>query len=297
MTIYAGIEAGGTKFVCGIGSAERGSIATARVDTQDPERTFAEVAKFFAGHADKGIAAAGIASFGPVDLDRASSSYGHILATPKPGWQQADLAGRVAAMLDVPVMLDTDVNAAAIAEARARPGKAGQDLAYVTIGTGIGAGLVVGGRPVHGAAHPEMGHILVRKHAAHRDFAGACPYHGDCLEGLASGTAIRAAWGAGLDRLPQDHPAWEAEVDYLAQLCVTLILTTASATIVLGGGVMGQQALFPRIQARTAALLAGYVAHCDAEDLATRIVPPALSEPPGLIGAYILASRAIADKR
>lgn len=289
MTIYAGIEAGGTKFICGVGSAERGSIATARIDTTDPERTFAEVARFFADHA-QGIAAAGIASFGPVDLDRTSPSYGHILATPKPGWQQADLVGRVAAMLDVPVALDTDVNAAAIAEARARPGKAGADIAYVTIGTGIGVGLVVNGRPVHGAAHPEMGHILVRKHAAHRDFAGACPYHGDCLEGLASGTAIRAAWGAGLDRLPPDHPAWAAEVDYLAQLCATLILATAPATIVLGGGVMGQQALFPLVRARTSALLAGYVAHCETEQLAARIVPPASTEPPGLIGAYLLAS-------
>ena len=290
MTLFAGIEAGGTKFVVGVGSAQAGSIATARIETRDPDTTFAEVGRFFADHAPaEGYAAAGIASFGPVDLDPASPTYGHILSTPKAGWQGADLVGRLGAMLGTRVAIDTDVNAAAIAEAHARGGSG--DLAYATIGTGIGVGLVTNGQPVHGAGHPEMGHILVRRHRDHGDFAGICPFHGDCLEGLASGAAIRAAWEQGLDTLPHDHPAWRIESDYLAQLCVTLILTVAPTTIVLGGGVMGQPALLPLIRRRTADLLAGYVAHGDAAALDRRIVPPVSIEPPGLIGAYRLAER------
>lgn len=288
MKLFAGIEAGGTKFVLGVGTAEGGSIATGRIETRDPASTVADVAAFFAQHkpAD-GYAGLGIATFGPVDLDRASPRYGHILATPKPGWRNFDLAGTVGNALGLEAALDTDVNGAAIAEAAAW-GEG--DLAYATVGTGIGVGLVVNGRPVHGKGHPEVGHILIRRHADHAGFKGVCPYHGDCLEGLAAGPAIKAAWGTSLDRLPHDHPAFAAEADYLAQLCVTLILTVSAPRIVLGGGVMAQESLFPLIRARTAALLAGYVAATDAADLVTRIVPPRSIEPPGLLGAYRLAA-------
>ncbi len=288
MTLFAGIEAGGTKFVLGVGTPEGGSIATGRIETRDPASTVADVAAFFARHKPaEGYAGLGIATFGPVDLDRASPSYGHILATPKPGWRNFDLAGSVGKALGLDAALDTDVNGAAIAEAAAW---GATDLAYATIGTGIGIGLVVDGRPVHGKGHPEMGHILVRRHAGHGGFAGVCPYHGDCLEGLASGTAIHAAWGESLDALPRDHPAWTVEADYIAQLCVTLILTIAAPRIVLGGGVMAQAALFPLIRDRAAALLAGYIADTDAGSLAGRIVPPRSIEPPGLLGAYRLAA-------
>lgn len=290
--MFAGIEAGGTKFVLGVGTAEHGSIATARIATRDPDDTFAEAAAFFAAHArPEGLAAAGFASFGPVELDPRSRHYGRILATPKPGWRDVDVAARTRTMLGVPVALETDVNAAAIAEAAVRDSG---DLAYVTVGTGIGVGLVAGGRPVHGRGHPEAGHVLVRRHLGHGGFAGICPFHGDCLEGLASGAAIRAAWGAGLDALASDHPAWAIEADYVAQLCAMLILTLAPAVIVLGGGVMSQQALFPPIRGRTAELLAGYVTESDAAALERRIAPPICVEPPGLLGAYRIAAALVA---
>lgn len=291
--LVAGIEAGGTKMVLGIGSSAHGSIATARVPTGDPDETVAAMARFFAD-AGKGVplAGLGIASFGPVDLDPASPTYGHILATPKPGWGGFDLLGRMRAALGgVPAAIDTDVNAAALAEATFGDG---DDLAYVTVGTGIGVGLVIGGRPVHGAGHPEAGHLLLRRHPAQADFAGVCPFHGDCLEGVASGSAIMAAWGKSLADLPPDHVAWAVEADYIAQLCAVLILTVAPRRIVLGGGVMSQQALFPAIRDRAARLLAGYGRGVDRATLERRIVPPASKEPPGLMGAYLLGEQAAA---
>ncbi len=288
--LYAGIEAGGTKFVLGVGSADAGSRVTARIDTRDPDTTFADIAAFFAEHEPaEGYAGVGIASFGPVDLDTTSATYGHILETPKLAWRGADLLGRIRAMTDAPIAIDTDVNAAALAEWKLGAGRGRRgDLAYVTVGTGIGIGLVADGRPIHGALHPEGGHIYVRRHPALGDFGGICPSHGDCLEGIANGPAIKARWGAGLDTLPPDHPAWVAEADHIAQLCATLLLLTAPATIVLGGGVMSQMALFPSIRTRTAELIAGYIRDADEEALSRRIVPPACAEPPGLLGAYLL---------
>lgn len=294
--LIAGVEAGGTKMIVGLGSPDWGSIVTASVPTGDPDATMAEIAAFFARERrDRDIAAVGIASFGPVDLDQRSPTYGHILDTPKRAWAGFDLLGGVRAMLDnVPGGIDTDVNAAALAEAEHGAGEGTQDLAYVTIGTGIGVGLLVNGALVHGAAHPEGGHIRPRRHPAHADFAGICPFHHDCLEGLASGPAVRAAWGAGLDELPADHVAWEVEADYCAQLAALLILTNAPVKIVFGGGVMRQQALFAAMRDRTAALLAGYGRGTDRAALESRIVPSGCREAPGLIGAYMLGSRALA---
>lgn len=290
--LLGAIEAGGTKFVCGIGSVKGGSIETAVIPTRDPDSTFADVDAFFrrAGrHGD--LAAVGIASFGSLDLDPGSACYGRIVRTPKPGWDGADLLGRVRAMTGVPTAIDTDVNAAALAEARA----AGPDissLAYATVGTGIGVGIVVDGNALHGAAHPEAGHILPRRHPAHDGFAGVCSFHGDCLEGLASGVAIRAAWGAAPSALPADHVFWDVQAYYLAQLCMTLFLTVAPQRIVMGGGVMSHRALFAPIHAHTARLLAGYWPVAVSPDqMAERIVPPSCVEPPGLIGAYLLAEQ------
>jgi fructokinase len=293
MTIYGAIEAGGTKFVCALGTAETGSLRTATIPTRDPGSTFAEVAAFFDGAAELGrVAGIGIASFGPVGVDAAAGDYGKILATPKPGWEGTDLLARVRDFLDVPLAIDTDVNAAALAEVAAAGPEISQ-LAYVTVGTGIGVGLVTEGRAVHGIGHPEAGHVLVRRHPAHEGFAGTCPFHGDCLEGLAAGPAIAAAWGAPASELPAAHPFWDVEADYLAQLCMTLFLTMAPQRIVLGGGVMQQRRLLPIIRVRTAQMLGGYVQ--GARDLAAmerRILPPACREPSGLVGAYLLAKRA-----
>lgn len=291
---YAGIEAGGTKFVLGVGTADGGSIAGATVPTGAPEATLAAIAAFF-GEASRTarIGAFGLASFGPVDLAPASPGYGRILRSPKRAWSGFDLFGALRGLLGVPGAVDTDVNAAALAEAALGAGAAGgtRDLAYVTIGTGIGVGLVVDGRAVHGIAHPEAGHIRPRRDPRHEGFAGICPFHGDCLEGLASGPAIGAAWGAEPPALPPEHPAWDVQAGYVAQLCETLILTVAPALIVLGGGAM-RPGLFPRVRAATAAGLAGYGRETDGAALERRIVAPGCGEAPGLIGAYLLAERA-----
>jgi fructokinase len=290
--IFGAIEAGGTKFVCGIGGSRRGSIETCTISTRDPDTTFAEVAGFFESVRHHGeLAAIGIGSFGPLDLDERSASHGHILRTPKPGWEGVDLLGQVKRLAGVPAAIDTDVNAAALAEATvARSGI--RSLAYVTVGTGIGVGIVIDGRPVHGLGHPEAGHLMLRRHPAHESFAGTCPFHKDCLEGLASGTAIAAAWGATPSQLPADHVFWEVEAFYLAQLCGALFLTLAPEMIVLGGGVMSHRELFDPVRAKTVELLAGYVAGVsDEAQMIRRVVPPACAEPSGLIGSYLLAEQ------
>lgn len=288
--MFGAIEAGGTKFVCGVGSAGGGSLRTATIPTRDPDSTFRDIADFFAGCADLGpLAGLGVASFGPVGIDPDAPDYGRILATPKPGWEGTDLLARLRSFLDVPMALDTDVNAAALAEA-AHPAHAARHLAYVTVGTGVGVGVVHDGRAANGAGHPEIGHILVRRHPLHGDFPGTCAFHGDCLEGLAAGPAVAAAWGQSSSHFAPDHPFWRVEADYLAQLCMTLMLTVAPERIVLGGGVMQQERLFPLIRARTLALLAGYVHRVKGiEAMNEIIVPPACAEPSGLVGAYLLA--------
>ncbi|WP_313439340.1 ROK family protein [Novosphingobium sp.] len=295
MTIFGAIEAGGTKFVCAVGSSGGGSLRTVSIPTRDPDATFADVEAFFRSAADLGpLAGLGIASFGPVGVDPARPQYGRILATPKPGWEGTDMIARARGFLDVPIGLDTDVNAAALAEIAAIGGGL-RDLAYVTVGTGIGVGLVSAGRTVHGIGHPEAGHIPVRRHPAHGDFAGLCPFHGDCLEGVAAGPAVAAAWDLTPSHVPHDHPFWDVEASYLAQLCASLFLTTGPERIVLGGGVMKQERLLPLIRARTLELLGGYVhALRRHEDMERAIVSPACREPSGLVGAFLLAEDAAA---
>ncbi|WP_206245219.1 ROK family protein [Novosphingobium terrae] len=290
MTMFGAVEAGGTKFVCAVGSASGGSLRTTAIPTRDPDTTFADIAGFFRQAGELGpLAGVGLASFGPIGLDPAAPTYGHILATTKPGWEGTNMVARLRDLVDVPVALDTDVNAAALAEVE-RSAEAIRNLAYVTIGTGIGVGLVVDGRTVKGFGHPEVGHALVRRHPAHGDFPGTCRFHGDCLEGLAAGPAVAAAWPSSGQSFAPDHPFWAVESDYIAQLCMTLILTSSPERIVLGGGVMQQEALFPLIRARTLELLGGYVhGRSDMETMERLIVPPVCNEPPGLVGAYLLA--------
>lgn len=290
---YGGIEAGGTKFVCGIGDGDGGSIETCTIPTGAPAETLDAVRAFFAqAEVRHGACAAfGIGSFGPLDLDPRSRDHGSIMRTPKPGWTGVNLLRWAETIFGRPAAIDTDVNAAAIAESACAG--APRSLAYVTCGTGIGVGLVVEGQPLHGMSHPEAGHMLPRRHPAHDGFAGCCPYHGDCYEGLASGPAIIAAWGQPLSQLPADHPAWEVEAAYLGQLCAALILTAAPQRIVMGGGIMQQQRLYAMIRDHAARNLAGYIAPLDGPQAFDRlIVPPACAEPSGLIGAYRLAERA-----
>jgi len=279
------IEAGGTKFVLAAGNSPDAITARHTIPTRDPATTLAEAAEWFAAQGQ--ITALGIGSFGPVELDRASPKWGYITNTPKPGWADCDVAGYFARALGVPVGFDTDVNAAAIAEHRVAGGGNGS-LAYLTLGTGIGGGLVLDGRPVHGIAHPEMGHIYPRRHPADAGFAGICPNHGDCLEGLASGPAILARWGKSLSDLPADHPGHAIIADYIAQACHTIFATVAAREVVIGGGVANTPGLVERVAARTRELDAGYLpgGGCHA------VIRPRLGGNSGIVGAMLLAEAA-----
>lgn len=276
------IEAGGTKFVLAVGPAPDRIIARCTVPTTTPDETLGAAAQWFAQHGT--IDALGIGSFGPVQLDRRAPDWGHITNTPKPGWKGCDIVGFFSERITQRVAFDTDVNAAALAEAAARPGCG--SLAYITIGTGIGGGLVVGGAPVHGAAHSEMGHIFPRRHPADRDFPGICPHHADCLEGLASGPAISARWGASLSALPADHSAHSIIADYIAQLCHNLFAVAAVEVIVLGGGVAKTQGLINRVSLRTQEIGAGYLPGGTRH----RIEPPCHGDDSGITGALMLAA-------
>ncbi|WP_324074387.1 MAG: ROK family protein [Erythrobacter sp.] len=277
------IEAGGTKFVLAVGPSPHEITVRHTIPTRDPETTLPEAAQWFAAQGT--LTALGIGSFGPVELDRASPRWGFITNTPKAGWADCDIAGFFGKALGVPVGFDTDVNAAALAEYRAAAPKGCRSLAYLTIGTGIGGGLVLDGQPVHGIAHPEMGHIFPRRAAETREFAGICPHHGDCLEGLASGPAIIARWGASLSELAPDHPAHGIVADYVAQACHTLFATIAVERVVIGGGVAKTAGLAERIAARTAQLGAGYLPGGTRH----RVQSPALGENAGITGAMMLA--------
>jgi fructokinase len=283
--MLGGIEAGGTKFVLAVGPSPQQITARHTIPTRDPQATLAEATAWFAEQGQ--ITALGIGSFGPVDLDPGSVTWGRITNTPKPGWADCDIAGYFMDRLGVPVGFDTDVNAAALAEHAAAGGTVGS-LAYLTIGTGIGGGLVLDGRPVHGIAHPEVGHIYPRRHPDDRDFAGTCPHHGDCLEGLASGPAIFVRWGKSLSQLPDDHPAHAIIADYIAQACHTLFATVAVGEVVIGGGVANTPGLVERVADRARELDAGYLPGGERH----RITRPRLGGDAGITGALMLAEAA-----
>lgn len=291
-TLYGGVEAGGTKFVCAVGDEDGKLHAQIRYPTGAPEETIRRAIAFFEGLGDT-VVAVGIGSFGPLDPDPDSPTFGYITTTPKAGWQQVDIAGVMGNALGVPVAFDTDVNAAALGEHR---WGAAQDVAtfvYLTVGTGIGGGGMVNGKLIHGLMHPEMGHIRV-PHDRERDpFEGICPFHGDCLEGLASGPAIVARWGLRGEDLPPDHPAWELEARYLAMGLVAIICIISPQRIVIGGGVMEREHLYPLVRKNVQDLLKGYIQRPEIRDAMDRyIVPPALGERAGVLGAIALAQSA-----
>jgi len=291
-TLFGGIEAGGTKFVCILGSGPDDVRAEARFPTTIPEETIQQAVGFFrrqqAEHGE--LAAIGIASFGPLDLDRDSLTYGFITSTPKPGWSNTDFAGAIRRALSLPVGFDTDVNTAALAEWRWGAARGLDTFIYLTIGTGIGGGGMVNGHLMHGLIHPEMGHLRLPHDRQADPFAGICPFHGDCLEGLASGPAIERRWGQPAETLPPEHPAWALEAHYLALGVVNWIYTLSPQRIILGGGVMQQAHLFPFIRQEIQTLLGGYL-HSPAilEHMDVYIVPPALGKRAGVLGALALA--------
>jgi fructokinase len=298
--LCAAIEAGGTKFVCLVGGGPDDIRAETRFATTSPEATLRETLEFLrAQRARHGpVAAAGIASFGPLDLDPGSPTYGSITSTPKPLWARTDIVGPVRQALGVPVGFDTDVNAAAAGEGRWGAARGLDSFLYLTVGTGIGGGGLVNGRPMHGLVHPEMGHVRIPHDRRDDPFAGACPFHGDCLEGLASGPAIQARWGQPAETLPDDHPAWALEARYLALALSNFICTLSPRRIILGGGVMDHRTLFPRLRAEVQALLNGYVQAPEVTtDLERYVVPPALGARAGVLGALALAQDAAASTR
>ncbi len=245
--LYGCIEAGGTKFVLATAQTPGKTVANHRIDTTAPEATIAASIAWLKQQPP--LAAIGIASFGPASLDRTAENWGYITATTKPGWSHTDFAARVQRELGVPVGFDTDVNGAALAEARWGAGRGQKCSVYITVGTGIGGGAIVDGKPLHGLSHPEMGHIRPQRHADDMGFAGVCPFHGDCFEGLASGPAIMARWGASLSDLAADHPAHAIIAWYLAQMAITLQSVMEPGRIIFGGGVLATPGLLDRVRA------------------------------------------------
>ncbi len=298
MPLFGGLEAGGTKFVCAVGTQPQDLRATIHFATTTPQESIARAIAFFEEQSKgEALAAVGIASFGPVDPDPASPTFGNITTTPKPGWTSTDFAGPVRRALGVPVGFDTDVNGAALGEHRWGAAQGLDTFIYLTIGTGIGGGGLVNGQPMHGLIHPEMGHIRLPRHPDD-PYPGACPYHGDCLEGMAAGPALEGRWGQAAESLPADHPAWELEAHYLAFGLVSFICTLSPQRIVMGGGVMEQSHLFPEIRRRVQALLNGYVQAPEIlENVDEYIVPPALGSQAGVLGAIALAQREINPER
>lgn len=297
--LYAGIEAGGTKWVCVLGRSDGEILEEISLPTLSPAETISQVIAFFNQKAAtygklQGI---GIGSFGPLDLNPDSPTYGYLTTTPKPGWANTDLVGRFREAFNLPIGFDTDVNAAALGEARWGAARGFSDFVYLTIGTGIGGGGMVNGKLLHGLVHPEMGHLRL-PHDHQRDpFAGVCPYHGDCLEGLASGPALEARWGQRGEVLPPDHLAWDLEAQYLALGLVNIICTLSPQRIILGGGVMRQESLFPRIRTKVQQILNGYIQSDSLQsDINAFIIPPALGNRSGVLGAIALAVQAAGSK-
>jgi len=293
--LYGGIEGGGTKFVCVVGSGPGDIRAETRFPTTTPAETMGQAIAFFrqqeALHGR--LEAIGLACFGPLDPDPGSPTYGRIQPTPKPGWSGADVVTPLKEAFGLPVGFDTDVNGAALAEWRWGAAQGCDPVLYLTIGTGIGGGVLVNGKLLHGLIHPEMGHIFI-PHDRERDpFPGSCPFHGDCFEGLANGPALLKRWGQPAETLPPDHPAWEIEATYIAYALANYITSLSPQRIVLGGGVAQQSQLFPLIHQKVPEILNGYIhAPQILERIQEYIVPPGLGGRAGVLGAIALAEQA-----
>lgn len=281
------IELGGTKIVLGLFNEKLELLDSKSIKTTNPEQNTEEMAAYFS---DKEIDRLGIGSFGPIELDKASPRYGEILSSPKLAWQGFNIVKALEEALDVPCFLDTDVNTAALAEAKLGIAKGLSSCVYFTIGTGIGGGVFVENGLLHGLQHPELGHMLLKPHGEDPDKKGICPYHVSCAEGLASGPAMKAKWNTPAENLPFPHKAWEIEAHYIAQLCVNAVLCLSCEKIVLGGGVMQRKELFPLIRKEFSRLMNGYIQaeSLSPEGLEDFIVPPKLFPLSGLVGAACL---------
>jgi fructokinase len=292
----AGIELGGTKTIVVLGQPGRIDERLEFPTTEPTETLDRAIDAIQRWRDDKPVDAVGIASFGPIRVSREACDHGFMLDTPKPGWSGAAVVGPVAAALGCPVAVDTDVNGAALAEHRFGAGQGCESMVYLTIGTGVGGGVLIGGEPAHGLLHPEIGHVRLRR-APGDGFEGACAFHGDCVEGLVAGPALAARLGTHPSRIEADDPAWDVVAQDLAELFAMLVLTVSPQRIVVGGGVSNRQPhLLPMAVARMPALLGGYLRDCTREKLAGMVVPPLLGDDAGPMGALVLAARAVADR-
>jgi fructokinase len=280
VSVYGGIETGGTKWECAIGTGPDDLRATATIPTTTPEETIGRVVAFF--EREGPVAAIGIGSFGPIDQKPGSATWGHITSTPKPGWANTDVGGEIGLLLSAPVAFDTDVNAAALGEHRWGAAQGLDTFCYITVGTGIGGGGMAGGRLLHGLVHPEFGHMRIPHDRGRDPFEGVCPYHGDCWEGLASGRAIEARWGRPAAELDADEAVWMLQAHYLALGLVSVICVLSPERILLGGGVLRRPGLLPLVHREVEGLMNGY------QETAT-IMPPALAPRSGVLGAIALA--------
>lgn len=290
---YGGIEAGGTKIICATGTGPDDIHAHTRIPTTAPEETLQRVNAFFLDQPEP-PEAIGIGSFGPIDAQPGSPTYGYITSTPKDGWTHTDVVGPIRDAVNVPVTFETDVNAAALAEHRWGAARDNDLFLYLTVGTGIGGCLMNDGACLYGPAHSEMGHISVPR-APEDSTPSVCAYHDHCLEGMASGPAIEARVGCPPDTLRPDHAAWALQTHYLAHALVTFIYTLPPERIILGGGVMHQTHLFPKVRRAVRTMMNGY--SCDfpaLQAIDTYIVPPGLGDRAGVLGGIALAQRAAA---
>ncbi len=293
MDLFGAVEAGGTKFICGVGKDSGNLIAERRIETRSPEETLPQVVQFFQEQSrkhEKEILRIGIGSFGPLDLDPRSSSFGHITSTPKIGWPDTDIPEYLHLHLKCECTIDTDVNAAAYGEYLWGAGRGLLSIVYFTIGTGVGGGAIINGIPLHGLVHPEMGHMIVTHDFSEDPFPGVCPYHNDCFEGLANGPSLHARWKSEPEKIPNGHPAWDLEANYISRALHSVVTILSPQRIILGGGVMQQPSLLPKIRKLVQGSLNGYVR----SDLITTgiddyIVAPLLGNQAGVLGSLALA--------
>jgi len=297
MKLFGGVEAGGTKFICAVGSGPDNIRAEARFSTTNPEETVNQALAFFREqHRIKPLSAIGLASFGPIDLNRQSDTYGYVTNTPKFGWTNTNLAGMFEEAMNLPVGFDTDVNGAALAEHRWGAAQDVNDFVYLTIGTGIGGGAMINGQLLHGLMHAEMGHMRVSHEWDADPYVGNCPYHGDCWEGLACGPAVKERWQYEPSQLPSGHPSWKLEAHYLALGIFNIITILSPQRIIIGGGIMEQHQLYDMVRKQVQIQLNDYIQMPEIVDnIENYIVPPALGAEAGVLGAIALAQDALED--
>ncbi len=295
--LYGGIEVGGTKVICAIGAGSADIIRHTQFPTTTPAETIGKAVDFFQEWAlSEPVTAIGIASFGPLDLNAGSPTYGYIINTPKAGWTDVNFAGSVRNALNIPVVTDTDVNGAALAERTWGAAKGLDSFIYLTIGTGIGGGGMANGKLMHGLVHPEMGHIRIPHDVKLDPFPGSCPYHGDCWEGLASGASLEKRWGKHPQDIPLDHSAWNIEATYLAYGLINLIYTLSPQRIILAGGVMKHPGLLTAARRKAEKLLQGYLSPAvRAVGIDHYLVAPQLGDWSGVLGAIALARLASSE--